>query len=170
QEQRKRLETVFGNQQDLKVALLMLDRQIRDTGAVLRLFKPAVQARRDQQAERDQETTGGQQQQRRTTRAQRATDEQAAGLLKKVTYDVEVQGTFPQVLAVLRNIERMRLLLNLNRFSIEAPTSRSEEGEVPRLTMKFTLEAFVPLTPEELAARKQQAQQTQTRQQPEPTQ
>ncbi|MEN9254995.1 MAG: hypothetical protein Q6K26_08970, partial [Gloeomargarita sp. SZTDM-1c_bins_89] len=68
------------------------------------------------------------------------------------------------------NVERLRLLLNLTKLSIEAPTSRGEEGEVSRLTMKFTLEAFVPLTPEELAARKQQAQQTQTRQQPEPTQ
>ncbi|MEN9207494.1 MAG: hypothetical protein Q6K31_04910 [Gloeomargarita sp. GMQP_bins_14] len=164
QEQRKRLETVFGNQQDLKVALLMLDRQIRDTGAALLLFKPTGEAQGEQQAQGEQ--SAGANRQRRQEQAGQA----MTSLVKKVTYDVELQGSYPQLLAVLRNVERLRLLLNLTKLSIEAPTSRGEEGEVSRLTMKFTLEAFVPLTPEELAARKQQAQQTQTRQQPEPTQ
>jgi len=71
---------------------------------------------------------------------------------------VEFQGTYPQTIAVLRNIERLRLLLNITKFSMSAPTSTSEDGETPRLTTKFTLEAFVPLTPEELAARKQASQ------------
>ncbi|MCS7270841.1 MAG: GspMb/PilO family protein [Gemmataceae bacterium] len=178
EEQRARLETVFGNQQDLKVALLMLDRQIRDTGAVLRSFKPGAEVRPEQQTQGSQQATGTQQQSQ--SRPAQARNEQVAGLLKKVTYDVELEGTFPQVLAVLRNIERLRLLLNLTKLSIEAPTSQGDdEGEVSRLTMKFTLEAFVPLTPEELAARKQQAQtqqrqgqrsQTQPNQQQEPSQ
>ncbi|MEN9216035.1 MAG: GspMb/PilO family protein [Gloeomargarita sp. HHBFW_bins_162] len=152
EEQRAKLETIFGNQQDLQVALLMIDQQIRDSGATLRLFKPGAVVTAGQV---DEQTPGTAQ--RRPTQAQ-VPAEQTMGLLKKVTYDVEFQGTYPQTVAVLRNIERLRLLLNITKFSMQAPTSRSEDGETPRLTTKFTLEAFVPLTPEELAARKQAAQ------------
>ncbi|MCS6782933.1 MAG: hypothetical protein NZ821_00480 [Gloeomargarita sp. SKYB31] len=158
QEQRARLERVFGDQKDLKVALLMLDRQIRETGANLRVFKPGAVATAGQ----TEEQTPGTEQKKS---AQASAAEQAMGLLKKVTYDVEFEGTFPQTLAVLRNIERLKLLLNLTNFSMEAPTTSGEdEGQVPRLTTKFTLEAFVPLTPEERAARKQQAQEQQKKQ------
>ncbi|MEN9215371.1 MAG: GspMb/PilO family protein [Gloeomargarita sp. DG02_4_bins_56] len=152
EEQRAKLETIFGNQQDLQVALLMLDQQVRDSGAVLRSFKPGAVATAGQV---DEQTPGTAQ--RKPTQA-KVPAEQTTGLLKKVTYDVEFQGSYPQTIAVLRNIERLRLLLNITKFSIQAPTSRNEDGETPRLTTKFTLEAFVPLTPEELAARKQASQ------------
>jgi type IV pilus assembly protein PilO len=152
EEQRAKLETIFGNQQDLQVALLMIDQQIRDSGANLRSFKPGAVATAGQV---DEQTPGTEQ--KKPTQA-KAPAEQTMGLLKKVTYDVEFQGTYPQTIAVLRNIERLRLLLNITKFSMSAPTSRSEDGETPRLTTKFTLEAFVPLTPEELAARKQASQ------------
>jgi type IV pilus assembly protein PilO len=162
QQQRTRLEAVFGSQQDLQVALLTIDQQVRDSGATLRSFKPGAVATAGQVEEQTPGT-----EQKKPTQA-KVPAEQTTGLLKKVTYEVELQGTYPQTLAVLRNIERLRLLLNITKFSIEAPTARDEDGEVSRLTTRFTLEAFVPLTPEELAARKQ-ASQTQEQQGKQPT-
>ncbi len=152
EEQRKRLEAIFGSQQDLQVALLMIDQQVRDSGAALLSFKPGAVATVGQV---DEQTPGTEQ--KKPTQA-KAPAEQTMGLLKKVTYEVELQSTYPQLLAVLRNIERLRLLLNITKFSIEAPTAGSEDGETPRLRTKFTLEAFVPLTPEEQAARKRASQ------------
>jgi type IV pilus assembly protein PilO len=128
EEQRAKLETIFGNQQDLQVALLMIDQQIRDSGASLRSFKPGAVATAGQVEEQTPGTA-----QEKPTQA-KAPAEQTTGLLKKVTYDVEFQGSYPQTLAVLRNIERLRLLLNITKFSMDAPTARNEDGETPRLT------------------------------------
>ncbi len=90
QQQRTRLEAVFGSQQDLQVALLTIDQQVRDSGATLRSFKPGAVATAGQVEEQTPGT-----EQKKPTQA-KVPAEQTTGLLKKVTYEWNSKELIPR--------------------------------------------------------------------------
>ncbi|MBF2097722.1 MAG: hypothetical protein IGQ88_05015 [Gloeomargaritaceae cyanobacterium C42_A2020_066] len=150
---RKALAGLFGEQKDVETLLLALNQQIRDTGATLKSFKPvpvtAKSQQQGQQGQAQQAQAGAEGQ----AEGQAATEASVEGLLKQLTYKVEFAGNYAQTLAVLRNIERLQVLLNVQGLSVRSATSRAdEESGSPNLETSFDLVAYVPLTPEELKA------------------
>lgn len=152
QVRRKALAGLFGEQKDVETLLLALNQQIRDTGATLKSFKPVpATAKSQQQGQQGQQ--GQTQQAQAGAEGQAATEASVEGLLKQLTYKVEFAGNYAQTLAVLRNIERLQVLLNVQGLSVRSATSRAdEESGSPNLETSFDLVAYVPLTPEELKA------------------
>jgi type IV pilus assembly protein PilO len=71
-------------------------------------------------------------------------------------YDVEIEGTFPQVVSIVRSIERLQPLLVVSDLTSQLDTASQRlvlntEGQVaagqpePRITAAFQLEALVPV-------------------------
>lgn len=87
------------------------------------------------------------------------------GKLKRSSIELEIEGTFEQTQAIMRNIERLQPLLIVKNYQAilspeETTTSRDEEpvirvGPAP-ITTSFELQALMPLNPEEIAARDKQ--------------
>lgn len=154
QVRRRALAGLFGEQKDVETLLLALNQQIRDTGATLKSFKPVpATAKSKQQGQQGQQGQTQTQQAQAGAEGQAATEASVGGLLKQLTYKVEFAGNYAQTLAVLRNIERLQVLLNVQALSVRSATSRAdEESGSPNLETSFDLVAYVPLTPEELKA------------------
>ena len=88
------------------------------------------------------------------------------GKLKRSSIQVEIEGTFEQTQSIMRNIERLQPLLIVKdyqaRLSPQTRTNSSEEevtrvGPAP-LTTSFELQALMPLNPEEIAAKAEEAE------------
>ncbi|GAB4381943.1 MAG: hypothetical protein Kow00121_41450 [Elainellaceae cyanobacterium] len=83
--------------------------------------------------------------------------------LERRVYDVEVQGSFPQVVSIIRSIERLQPLLVVRNLNSELDTSTQRlvldnQGRVvptgqpeTRITTSFQLAALVPIDQEEPA-------------------
>lgn len=81
--------------------------------------------------------------------------------LRRQVYDVEVEGSFPQVVSIIRSIERLQPLLVVSGLTSELDTSTqrlvldSQGRIVPagqpetRITTSFQLSALVPVEPVE---------------------
>jgi hypothetical protein len=85
------------------------------------------------------------------------------GKLKRQTYNVIIEGTFPQIQAIFSNLERLEPLLAVRDFKSEPvdtqvlallPTKGNQGQIIPVTKMKvkteFKLDAIIPLTPEEI--------------------
>jgi hypothetical protein len=85
------------------------------------------------------------------------------GKLKRQTYNVIVEGTFPQIQSVFRSLERLEPLLAVRDFKSEPidkqvlallPTKGDRGQVIPVTQMKvkteFKLDAIIALTPEEI--------------------
>ncbi|NJL11025.1 MAG: pilus assembly protein PilO [Calothrix sp. SM1_7_51] len=78
--------------------------------------------------------------------------------LKRSITNIEINGTYEQTQAILRNIERLQPLLIVKDYkSVLQPPETPPPGVRPRLgpaaiTSSFQLQALMPLSPEEIAA------------------
>jgi type IV pilus assembly protein PilO len=99
------------------------------------------------------------------------------GRLRRQVYDVEIEGTFPQVVSIVRSIERLQPLLVVSDLTSQLDTASQRlvlntEGQVaagqpePRITAAFQLEALVPVEqsaqPAEPAAETEETETTET--------
>jgi type IV pilus assembly protein PilO len=78
------------------------------------------------------------------------------GRLRRQVYDVEIEGTFPQVVSIVRSIERLQPLLVVNDLTSQLDSASQRlvidnQGRVasgqpdPRITAAFQLAALVPV-------------------------
>lgn len=75
------------------------------------------------------------------------------GKLKRQVTNISFQGTFPQTLNILKTLDRLQTLLVIQNFTTELKqTSTADKKPVTLINSSFKLVAYVPLTPEELAA------------------
>lgn len=81
------------------------------------------------------------------------------GKLKRSIINVEIEGTFEQNQAIMRNIERLQPLLIIKNYqaSLSPPQANDSKEDVittgpAPITTSFDMEALMPLTPEEMAA------------------
>jgi hypothetical protein len=97
------------------------------------------------------------------------------GKLKKTSIALEIEATFPQTQAILRDLERLQPLLVIQSYSSKVsqpPTvvlAASKEELIPakeaKLQTQLKLDAILPLSPQEQAQAEQQQEQNQEQQQ-----
>lgn len=82
------------------------------------------------------------------------------GKLKRQVTDVAFRGTFPQTVSIMQNLDRLQTLVVVRDLKSELVTGQTQGLPSNTVLSSFKLYAYVPLTPEEIAAQAaQQAQQ-----------
>lgn len=80
---------------------------------------------------------------------------QVNGQLKRRIINVELEGTFEQTQAIIRNIERLQPLLLIRDYqSTSAPATPNQQGRVGNssINTSFQLQALIPASPAETAS------------------
>jgi type IV pilus assembly protein PilO len=132
-DQNKQVRALFSTQKELDTLLLDLNRVIGQNQGELLKFEP------------DYATSG--------IVTDGSVGAELNGKIKRQVTNVSFQGTFAQTLGTLQTIDRLQTLLVVNGLVTEAKaTTRPNEPASNLITSTFKLIAYVPLTPEELAA------------------
>jgi type IV pilus assembly protein PilO len=78
------------------------------------------------------------------------------GKIRRKSIDVEMNGNFEQIQAILRTVERMDRFLILKDFKADlravTPNTLLDTGSTPKLRAGFKLQAIIPLTTAEVVA------------------
>lgn len=80
------------------------------------------------------------------------------GKLKRQVVNIELEGTFEQTQAIIRNIERLQPLLVVKEYQSTLAQSGNQQGGVVQsggpalINTSFQLEALMPLSPQDAAA------------------
>jgi hypothetical protein len=154
QDLKSRILTLFTNEKDLDTLLLDLSSFIAANQGKLINYTPDSSAATIQDGSLGNEVNGK---------------------LKKTSIALEIEATFPQTQAILRDLERLQPLLVIQSYSSKVsqpPTvvlAASKEELIPakeaKLQTQLKLDAILPLSPQEQAQAEQQQEQNQEQQQ-----
>lgn len=130
--QRKEVLSLFSTERNLDTLLLDINNSVKERRADLKTFAPVVPATQTAQ----QQTTS------------------ANDPFQRQTFTIALDGTFEQMQAIIRNIERLQVLTVVREFNTtvtKEPKIVINQGQAtisgaPTLTTTFKLETIVPRT------------------------
>lgn len=156
QELKTRILSLFTNEQDLNTLLLDLSSFIAANQGKLINYTPEGSATPIQDGSLGAEVNGK---------------------LKKISIALEIEATFPQTQAILRDLERLQPLLVLQSYSskvsqpptvvLSGSTGELVPSKEAKLQTQLKLDAILPLSPQEQAQSAQQEQNPEQQQNPE---